>query len=73
MLGRNDGHGLVCCPGDIKGGYTMKYDLKWLKILHRQLQERFQYADSSEERREVIWSMVDVNEKISKILERDTD
>ena len=51
----------------------MKYDLKWLKILHSQLQERFQYADTSEERREVIWSMVDINEKISRILERDTD
>ena len=49
----------------------MEHSLKWLKILHRQLQERFQYADSSEERREVIWSMVDVNEKISKILERE--
>ena len=48
----------------------MKYDLKWLKILHSQLQERFQYADSSEERREVIWSMVDINRKISEILER---
>ena len=48
----------------------MKYDLKWLKILHSQLQERFQYADTSEERREVIWSMVDINRKISEILER---
>ena len=48
----------------------MKYDLKWLKILHSQLQERFQYADTSEERREVIWSMVDINRRISEILER---
>ena len=47
----------------------MEHSLKWLKILHSQLQERFQYADSSEERREVIWSMVDVNRRISELLE----
>ena len=44
--------------------------LYWLKQLYACLQSQFQYADSSAERQRVMFALVDLNKKISNILER---
>ena len=46
--------------------------LSWLKTFHAELQKRFQLADTSYERQQVLYTLVDINERLSKILERDT-
>ena len=46
----------------------MKYDLKWLKILHSQLQERYRNGPTTE----LMFSLDYVSKQISAILEHDT-